>query len=428
MKRIRAAGAAFVLSIIAPNVAAQTASPDRVQNIEKAAAEIAAIQKAGGANGAFAAIIECYKRELPGATALTPQLEACMAQDIIVSQVTVAFYSGMSAEGRKLVGVDPDAVKKAMLERVVGTTLRFHVPQDDALVFSGIVKTKGMEAYARASFPDQFPEKKDSAQPTDKPSQVANNAGDHPQMDSVLPWLPVPGSGEASDAVAARGERCLKDIQNTAAVTTDSKVRFGLHMDSHGVEEAEDAPPDVVLHSEPDRFSKAYFLCNRKNGPSGAIRVGALQVRLDGAPYYSGKNKDLGYTGSQFIATYADASPGWLQRSHKGFLDLGGLLPRGEYFGLSRYQQVMGVKDKKLLPNAVFLGAHFVGASPGRHFVDIECSVFELSKNYLCRLREEIRDNVTLSVELAPESVPNWARYAEIAEQYFETHLESPTR
>jgi len=34
---------------------------------------------------------------------------------------------------------------------------RFKVPQEDALTFSGIVKTRGMEAYGRAQFPDQFP-------------------------------------------------------------------------------------------------------------------------------------------------------------------------------------------------------------------------------------------------------------------------------
>ena len=160
MKRLNAAATAFVLAVIATNVAAQTASSDRVRNIENATAEIAAIQKTGGANGAFAAIIECYKRELAAAIALTPQLEACMAQDIVVSQVTASFYSGMSAEARGS-GTDPDAVMKAMQGRVVGTMGRFHVPQDDALAFTGIVKTKGMEAYARARFPGQFPEKKD---------------------------------------------------------------------------------------------------------------------------------------------------------------------------------------------------------------------------------------------------------------------------
>jgi hypothetical protein len=100
MKWTTAGGTAFVLAILGTNVAAQTAASDRVRNIEKAAAEIGAVKKKSGADGAFAAINECYKRELPRATALTPQLEACMAQDIIVSQVSAAFYTGISAEGR----------------------------------------------------------------------------------------------------------------------------------------------------------------------------------------------------------------------------------------------------------------------------------------------------------------------------------------
>jgi hypothetical protein len=159
VKRTLAAG--IVLTILATSAAAQTAPSDRVQNIEKAAAEIGAVQEKSGANGAFAAIDECYKRELPNATALSPQLEACMAQDIILSQVTANFYAGLSAEGRKLARVaEPDAVLKAMQGRVVGIITRFHVPEDDALVFSGIVKTKGMEAYASARYPDQFPQKK----------------------------------------------------------------------------------------------------------------------------------------------------------------------------------------------------------------------------------------------------------------------------
>jgi len=104
VKWITTAGTAFVLATFGTSVAAQTAGPDRVQNIEKAAAEIGAIQKKSGSDGAFAAISECYKRELAQATALTPQLEACMAQDIIVSQVTAAFYSRISAEGRRMAG------------------------------------------------------------------------------------------------------------------------------------------------------------------------------------------------------------------------------------------------------------------------------------------------------------------------------------
>jgi hypothetical protein len=161
MKWTTTAGTAFVLAILGTNVAAQPAVSTRVRNIEKAAEEIGAIQKRSGADGAFAAINECYRRELARATALTPQLEACMAQDIVVSQVTAAFYSRLSPEGRRMAGgEEPGAVLKAMQGRVVGTMTRFKVPQDDALAFSGIVKTRGMEAYGRVQFPDQFPAKK----------------------------------------------------------------------------------------------------------------------------------------------------------------------------------------------------------------------------------------------------------------------------
>jgi long-subunit fatty acid transport protein len=78
-------GARIVLSAVAliGMAAAQSLDPDRVSNIERAAAEIAAIQNKSGANGAFAAINDCYKRELAHATALTRGLEVCLAQDII---------------------------------------------------------------------------------------------------------------------------------------------------------------------------------------------------------------------------------------------------------------------------------------------------------------------------------------------------------
>lgn len=147
MKSTTVEGATLLLALLSPDIAAQTAASGRVHNIENAAAEIGAIQKKNGSDGAFAAINECYKRELARATALTPQVEACMAQDIIVSQVSAAFYSKLPAGGQK-----SDAVLKAMTDRVVGTMARLKLPQDDARAFTGIVKTRGMDAYGTAMF------------------------------------------------------------------------------------------------------------------------------------------------------------------------------------------------------------------------------------------------------------------------------------
>jgi hypothetical protein len=76
-------------------------------------------------------------------------------------QLTAALYSRLSPEGRRMAGgEEPGAVLRAMQGRVVGTMARFKVPRDDALAFSGIVKTRGIEAYGRVQFPDQFPAKK----------------------------------------------------------------------------------------------------------------------------------------------------------------------------------------------------------------------------------------------------------------------------
>jgi hypothetical protein len=153
--KVMAAGCAAWLAVIA----SATAQPalDRAGNVEKAAAEIAAVQVKSGADGAFAAIDACYRRELARAISLTRELEACMAQDIIVSKVSAAFYASLDPEGRRQAGgPEPEAVTRAMLERVIGAFARFKVPEDDARAFNQIVRTRGMEAY-RAGFLQQFP-------------------------------------------------------------------------------------------------------------------------------------------------------------------------------------------------------------------------------------------------------------------------------
>jgi hypothetical protein len=133
---------------------------DRVANINKAAAEIAAIQEKSGANGAFAAINECYQRELAVAKSLTRGLETCMTQDIIVSNITAVFYGQMSENARKMAKVpEPGAVKDAMIQRVVGTARRFKVPEEDAREFRRLVQQHGMQAYGQTRFPKQFPAK-----------------------------------------------------------------------------------------------------------------------------------------------------------------------------------------------------------------------------------------------------------------------------
>ncbi len=57
-------------------------------------------------------------------------------------------------------GEEPDAVLKAMRERVAGTMVRFKVPQGDALAFSGNRQEAGDGGLRQSAIPDQFPAKK----------------------------------------------------------------------------------------------------------------------------------------------------------------------------------------------------------------------------------------------------------------------------
>jgi hypothetical protein len=148
------------LLLIGPS-AAQTLSSERIANIRKAAIEIAPVHQMKGSDGAFVVIMDCYKRELATATSVTLQLERCMAQDIIISDLTVVFFSQISPEARKMAGAeDPETVKKAFLQRLVGVVGRFKMPQEDARAFLRTVRAEGMTAYGNARFPGQLPEKK----------------------------------------------------------------------------------------------------------------------------------------------------------------------------------------------------------------------------------------------------------------------------
>jgi hypothetical protein len=93
---------------------------DRAANVVKAAVEIGFIQRRGGANAAFGAIKQCYDRELEVANSLTQGVETCITQDLLVSQMTAAFYRGISAEGRKKAGVaEPEEIQKVVTLRVL---------------------------------------------------------------------------------------------------------------------------------------------------------------------------------------------------------------------------------------------------------------------------------------------------------------------
>jgi hypothetical protein len=81
-----------------------------------------------------------------------------MAEDIIASHVTADVYSRFPTAGR-----DPDAVIKAMTDRVVAIIRRFHMPPEDAHAFIDIAKTRGIQAFARGAVSGSISEKEEKA-------------------------------------------------------------------------------------------------------------------------------------------------------------------------------------------------------------------------------------------------------------------------
>lgn len=129
----------------------------RIENIKKAAFEIGKLQQQHGSNGAFKSIQACYGRELASAKNLSPALEACMTQDILVSQTSAAMFARNTPEARKKYGFpEPDDVMKAMAKRIINIYARFQVNPEVARSFQDAVKTHGAAAYA-ATFESNSP-------------------------------------------------------------------------------------------------------------------------------------------------------------------------------------------------------------------------------------------------------------------------------
>jgi len=146
-----------IVLLLSGCIESRAQAPSRVANIERAAEEIAVIHDRDGNDGAAAAIAVCYQRELLQASKLTPGLEACMAQDIIVAKKSAGLYALLSPDQRKKAGLlEPDEVTRAIARRIFWILSKLGIPEQDARAFNRIVQMEGMNAYARVQFPKEF--------------------------------------------------------------------------------------------------------------------------------------------------------------------------------------------------------------------------------------------------------------------------------
>lgn len=160
-RSLLALGAALALS---PAAAAPRTDWDRSANIKEAAERLVGLQKQSGALGAYKFISACYKTHMLAEHYSKP-LEACIAQDYMLTQTMVKIYERLPADARKSMhAVDPADLARAFSSRVSGVLTQYQMTEQDGLTLRKLVDKDGLPVFLAKTFPDaqRGPEEKSS--------------------------------------------------------------------------------------------------------------------------------------------------------------------------------------------------------------------------------------------------------------------------
>ncbi len=140
------------LAVCSPAHAAAI-SWDRAANVKDAAERLAGILKSRGAAGTYKFISDCYGTHTI-ADKFTAGLEACIAQDFMLTEVLAAIYTRMPAEKRKEIGVaEPDELARTFSRRVGSTLAHYKMTEADGLKLKELVEKHGLPVFTKATLP-----------------------------------------------------------------------------------------------------------------------------------------------------------------------------------------------------------------------------------------------------------------------------------
>lgn len=144
--------AALAAVLLAAPAHAQKTSWDRVAHIKKSAEQLADLQKARGAIGAYEHIAACYKTHSL-ASNYGQAFEGCIVLDYIHSKVTAAVYERLPADDRQKMGApEPSVLVGAMSQRISGGLSQYKVAEKDARALIALIDKHGMPAFTSARF------------------------------------------------------------------------------------------------------------------------------------------------------------------------------------------------------------------------------------------------------------------------------------
>jgi len=146
---------------------------------------------------------------------------------------------------------------------------------------------------------------------------------------------------------------------------------------------------------------------------------------IDDGPFYSGRGFGIAPRGTKFSLNIAVARPNALQMGRDMQVGAGTWLSEGQQFGLEKFQQIAGVKNGKPTASTTYrIASNYYGKMASGSTVDIRCSGDDLSEVLACEMAIDAVPGILLTVRIPTENFALWAKYAEVAETYFRTHLE----
>lgn len=148
----------------------------QVENVKDAAKRLGDLQRRQGADAALKFLEACYKTHTI-AEKYTEGLEACMAQDYMLSQVLAVIYSRMPPDALKAMKAPTaDIIARSMRGRFQAIFQQYKFTQEQADGLKKAVDQYGMPIFVKSVFPNRGskdkPDDKGAARDKDAPAPM----------------------------------------------------------------------------------------------------------------------------------------------------------------------------------------------------------------------------------------------------------------
>ncbi|MGE0380506.1 MAG: hypothetical protein AB7O90_06620 [Hyphomicrobium sp.] len=155
----------FAASMVLTPAHAADTNWDQTKNVTDAAKRLAEMQRRQGSEAVLKFLEACYKTHML-AEKYTEGLEACMAQDYMLSQLLAVIYSKVPPE--KLADMkapSPEVIARAMRGRFLAIFQQYNISQEQADSLKKAVDEHAMPLFIKLVFPNSS-KKKDGDEPS----------------------------------------------------------------------------------------------------------------------------------------------------------------------------------------------------------------------------------------------------------------------